>query len=124
MPPQLDELTLGDPKQVTAIEQDFAQRRLDQPGKAAHQRRLAGAGKSHDDEYLAGADIDADIGDGGNKSGGGNLRRRWRPAETAHQPHGIVTEELPDLAAGKFGGGFGQIGTASPPTFKSSSPAA
>ena len=41
-----------------AVEEDLAGGRLDQPRQAAHQRRLAGAGEAHDDEDLAGADVE------------------------------------------------------------------
>ena len=40
---------------VLALEDHTARGRLDQPGQAAHQRRLAGAGQAHHDEHLAAA---------------------------------------------------------------------
>ena len=54
---------------VLALEDELAGGRLDQPGQAAHQGRLAGAGQAHDDEDLAGGDVEAHVADGGRAAG-------------------------------------------------------
>ena len=52
-----------------AVESDPARGRLDEPGQAAHQRRLAGAGQAHDDEDLARRDVERDVLDRGDAAG-------------------------------------------------------
>ena len=43
---------------VLAVEEDLAGGRLDEPGHAADERRLAAARQAHDDEDLAGPDVE------------------------------------------------------------------
>ena len=60
MPAQLAQRASSSAVQdVLALEDDLARGGLDQPGQAAHQRGLAGAGQAHDDEDLAGGDVEA-----------------------------------------------------------------
>ena len=54
---------------VVAVEEDSAGRRLDEPGEAADQRRLAAAGQAHDDEDLAGLDVERHVADGDREAG-------------------------------------------------------
>lgn len=99
MTPELDQLLRRHGEEIATIEQDFARRRFDEARQTAHQRRLARARQAHDDDDLAGTDIDADVGDGSDQTGATNLLRRGRcgarPQETA-RPFSI---ELPDGAA-------------------------
>ena len=46
---------------VLAVEQDLAGGRLDEPGHAAHERRLAAARQAHDHEDLARPDVERDV---------------------------------------------------------------
>ena len=70
--PQPDQLLRAGQQEILAVEQYLAGGRLDQAGKAAHQRRLAGAGQAHDDETLAGEDGEFDVGHGGDQSRAGD----------------------------------------------------
>ena len=63
-PAQLAEPLLVRGTDVLAVEEDLAQGRLDQPGEAADERRLAAARQAHDDEDLARADVERDVADG------------------------------------------------------------
>ena len=76
---------------VLAVEVDLAQRRLDQAGQAADERGLAAARQPHDDEDLAGLDVERDVADrdrpalgrDGSFDGVGVRRRRRRLATFA-----------------------------------------
>ena len=46
---------------VVAVEQDLARGGLDQAGHAAHERGLAAAREAHDDEDLAGPDVEEHV---------------------------------------------------------------
>ncbi len=48
---------------VVAEDADLARRRLDQPDQRADERRLARAREAHDDEHLAGPDVERDVAD-------------------------------------------------------------
>ena len=48
---------------VDAVDRHRARGRLDQPGEAAHERRLAAAGQTHHHEHLAGRDVEVDVAD-------------------------------------------------------------
>ena len=54
---------------VLAVEQDRTGRRLDEPRQAAHERRLAAARQAHDDEDLAGPDVERDVADRDGRAG-------------------------------------------------------
>ncbi len=66
---QLAQPSLGHRDDVLAIDHHLASRRLDQPGEAAHQRRLARAGQPHHHEDLAGGDVEAHVADGRGAAG-------------------------------------------------------
>ena len=52
-----------------AVDLDRPCSRLDQPDQRAHERRLPRAGEPHDDEHLAGPDVERDVPDGGDAAG-------------------------------------------------------
>ena len=54
---------------VLAVEQDLAGGRLDEPGHAADERRLAAAGQAHDDEDLARPDVERDVAQADRRAG-------------------------------------------------------
>ena len=58
VPSQLAQPSLVHLDDVVAVEQDLARGRLDEPGQAADERGLAAARQAHDDEDLAGPDIE------------------------------------------------------------------
>src|SRR6185369_10639992 len=68
-PPELAELRLVGLPDVVAVEQDLAERRLDQAGEAADERRLTAARQAHDDEDLAGLDVERDVADRDRRAG-------------------------------------------------------
>ena len=59
--PQLAQGLLVGGQDVLALQEDLPGGRLDEPGEAADQGRLAGAGQPHHDEHLAGSDIEAEV---------------------------------------------------------------
>jgi hypothetical protein len=62
-PPELAELGRIGLPDVLTVEQDLAEGRLNEPGQATDQRRLAAAGQAHDDEDLALLNVERDIAD-------------------------------------------------------------
>ena len=68
-PAQLPQPLVVGRAHVLALEEDLARGRLDQPRQAADQRGLARTGQAHDDEDLAGRDVEGDVADGGGASG-------------------------------------------------------
>jgi hypothetical protein len=56
-------------RDLVPVEDDASGGRLDQPGQAAHERRLAAARQPHDDEHLAGANGERDVTDRGDAAG-------------------------------------------------------
>ena len=54
--------------------------RLDEPGEAAHERRLAAARQAHHDEHLARRDVEIDLADGDDVAGAASSSRRGRSA--------------------------------------------
>ena len=94
----LDQLLLAGAQQVAALEDDLAGGGLHQPRQAAHQRGFAGAREAHDDEDLAGGDLDADIAHGADQPGGGQ-RLVIGMGLVAQQLLGAMAEDLPQAAA-------------------------
>ncbi|MNT54264.1 hypothetical protein D3C72_1914110 [compost metagenome] len=90
-------------KQVLAIEEDFARCRLDQAGQATHQRRLARTGEPHDDEDLAGRDMQVDVAHRADEAGCGEVFHAGRSVGGTHGFARAATEYLPDIAADEFG---------------------
>ena len=103
---KLRELPVGRLEQVLPLEHDCAGGGLDQAGKAAEQRGLAGAREPHDHEYLAGIDLQRGVAHGGDVAffqNGGEIGRAPVPV---HERPGLGAEQLPDAAARE--NGFGQ----------------
>ena len=63
--PQADELPVTHREEVGALDLHLACAGLDEPRETAHERRLARAGQTHDDQQLAGADLQGDVVDRG-----------------------------------------------------------
>ena len=60
-PAQLAKPLLARLPDVLAVQLDRAERRLDEPGQAPDERRLAAAREAHDDEDLARLDVERDV---------------------------------------------------------------
>src|SRR5207247_5402233 len=78
VPPQLQELAPAERHDVLAVDLDLAGARLDQPDERADEGRFAGAGEPHDDEDLAGPDLERDVPDSRDAV---VLRAQLRPRE-------------------------------------------
>ncbi len=96
---------LGD---VLALDEHLTGGRLDQPGQAAHQRRLAGAGQTHDDEDLAGRHLERHVLDADDTAGLLlQLRARQLRVGCPEDLVGTLAEDLPEVAHGECGIGAG-----------------
>ncbi len=92
-------------QQILAVEHDLAGGRLHQARQAAHHRGFARARQAHDDEDLAGMDIERDVGGRGDMPAvAGGLQRRGRIGHLAvalgEKCRGAFAIDLPDIAAG------------------------
>jgi hypothetical protein len=104
VPAQLDQLGLRQGQDVLAIDQHLPGRGLHQPGEAPHDRGLARPRQAHDDEDLAGMDVEADIAGRGNavtlpqrlRGGGGVTRHRL--LGRLQLVGRVRAEDLPDMA--------------------------
>ena len=84
---------------VAAEDRDLAGGRLDQPDQRPHERRLARARQAHDDEHLAGPDLEPDVAHGDGVAGlVAQLGAREVRVRAADDPLGIRAEHLPDAA--------------------------
>jgi hypothetical protein len=84
-------------RDVPAGDQNAAGSRLDQPDQRAGERRLPGAGEAHDDEDLAGPDLDRHVADRDDAARlGSELGARELGVGGAHDPVGVPSEDLPD----------------------------
>ena len=104
---QLDELLLRHRQEIFAVEEYPAGGRLDQPGHAAHQGRLARARESHDHEDLALAHPQARVPDRGDESGSVQIVEGDGGGTFVEEAFGTVAEELPDAFAFEHQAGFG-----------------
>ena len=106
VPPDLDELPVGLPEQVLAVEAHFAVARLHEAGEAADDGRLPGAGKPHDDEDLADVDVEAHVDHGRDRAvaahPGGERPGIARGDLLPEIGSGFVAVDLPDLPAGQL----------------------
>ena len=102
----VDQIPGGLLQQILAVEPHLAVIRLDEARQAPHDGGLARAGQAHDDEDLAGMDVEAHVDDGGNGAVGAHAAR-----ELARVAGGYVSVEvgrrlaaidLPDVAAGQL----------------------
>ena len=97
---QLAQLGAARRHHVASVDLDRARSRLDQPDQRPHERRLARAGEAHDDEDLAGPDLDRDVPDGDHAARlGAQLAARQVDVLGAEQPLAVRAEDLPDPLA-------------------------
>src|SRR5918994_1003090 len=94
--PQFAELAGVRARHAVAEDRDVAGGGLDQPDQRAHERRLARAGEAHDDEDLAGHDLERDVAHGDRAAGllaqlAARQLRVGRPDDLA----GLRAEDLP-----------------------------
>jgi len=64
VPAQVEEVALVGGGDVEVGDAHGPGGRLDEPGQAAHERRLAAPGEAHDDEHLALVDVEVDVSHG------------------------------------------------------------
>ena len=97
---QVEQLRLAGRGDVDVADAHGAGGRLDEPGQAAHERRLAAAGQAHHDEHLAGGDVGVDVAHSGDVAGARlQLAARQVGVGRADDPLRLRPEHLPQPLA-------------------------
>lgn len=95
--PDAAQLARAERGEVLAAEEDASRGGLEQAVQHAQQGGLAGTRQPHDDEDLAGLDVEGDVDDRGRRSVGAQLGAVAAAFECAHGVIGPVSEHLVDV---------------------------